>query len=61
MDILVINCGSSSLKYQIINADTEAVLASGMCDRIGISEGEFSYKPANGEKLSKNIKISILK
>ncbi len=55
MDILVINCGSSSLKYQIINADTEAVLASGMCDRIGISEGEFSYKPANGEKLSKKV------
>ena len=36
MNILVINCGSSSLKYQLINSDTEAVLAKGLCERIGI-------------------------
>ena len=32
MNILVINCGSSSLKYQLINSDTEAVLAKGLCE-----------------------------
>ncbi|MDD6056267.1 MAG: acetate kinase [Helicobacter sp.] len=57
MDVLVINCGSSSLKYQVINTQTEEVLASGMCDRIGISGGEFSYK-ANGKKLVQSVDIS---
>ena len=37
MNVLVINCGSSSLKYQLINADTEEVLAKGLCERIGMS------------------------
>ena len=32
MNVLVINCGSSSLKYQLINSDTEAVLAKGLCE-----------------------------
>lgn len=54
MDILVINCGSSSLKYQLINANTEAVLASGLCDRIGISGGIFSYKN-DKDKITKNV------
>lgn len=36
MNVLVINCGSSSLKYQLINSDTEDVLAKGLCERIGI-------------------------
>ena len=36
MNVLVINCGSSSLKFQLINSDTEAVLAKGLCERIGI-------------------------
>lgn len=49
MDVLVINCGSSSLKYQLINSDTEGVLASGICERIGI-DGKFTFKPSNGEK-----------
>lgn len=57
MDILVINCGSSSLKYQLINTDTEEVLASGICDRIGIDGGQFSYKPKDGEKSTQNIEI----
>ncbi|NTV77641.1 MAG: acetate kinase, partial [Clostridiales bacterium] len=39
MNVLVINCGSSSLKYQMIESDTEKVLAKGICDRIGISGG----------------------
>ena len=36
MNVLVINCGSSSLKYQLINSDSEEVLAKGLCERIGI-------------------------
>lgn len=49
MNVLVINCGSSSLKYQVINSDTEAVLAKGLCERIGI-DGRLVYKKAGGEK-----------
>ena len=45
MKILVINCGSSSLKYQLIDSDTEAVLATGLCERIGI-DGDFTYQKA---------------
>ena len=36
MNVLVINCGSSSLKYQVIDSGTEDVLAKGLCERIGI-------------------------
>ena len=50
MKILVINCGSSSLKYQLINSDTEAVLAKGLCERIGIEGSQITYQPAGGEK-----------
>ena len=50
MNILVINCGSSSLKYQLINSDTEEVLAKGLCERIGIEGSHITYQPANGEK-----------
>ncbi len=49
MKVLVINCGSSSLKYQLIETETEHVLVSGLCERIGI-DGRLVYKPANGEK-----------
>ncbi|WP_299549143.1 acetate kinase [uncultured Helicobacter sp.] len=55
MDVLVINCGSSSLKYQLINTQTEEVLASGLCDRIGIQGGQFNYKPKNGEKTTRDV------
>jgi acetate kinase len=51
MNVLVINCGSSSLKYQLINSDTEAVLAKGLCERIGI-DGRLVYQKAGGEKES---------
>ena len=44
MNILVINAGSSSLKYQLLNPDTQQVLAKGLCERIGI-DGKFTYKP----------------
>ena len=49
MNVLVINCGSSSLKYQLINSDTEDVLAKGLCERIGI-DGMLTYQPEGGEK-----------
>ena len=49
MNVLVINCGSSSLKYQVINSDSEEVLAKGICERIGI-DGRLVYQPAGGEK-----------
>lgn len=51
--ILVINAGSSSLKYQLIDIETETVLAKGLCERIGI-DGRLTYKPANGDKLTKD-------
>lgn len=49
MNVLVINCGSSSLKYQVIDSETEKVEAKGLCERIGI-DGVFSYQPAGGAK-----------
>ena len=49
MNVLVINCGSSSLKFQLINAETEDVLAKGICERIGI-DGRLTYQPTGGEK-----------
>lgn len=51
MNILVINCGSSSLKYQLINSNTEAVLAKGLCERIGIDGSLLTHKTADGEKI----------
>lgn len=50
MKILVINCGSSSLKYQVIDSDTEHVLAKGLCERIGI-DGRLTYQPAGQDKI----------
>ncbi len=50
MNILVINAGSSSLKYQLLNPETQEVLAKGLCERIGI-DGKFTYKPANKEAI----------
>ena len=44
MKILVINAGSSSIKYQLIDMTDESVLAKGMCDRIGIEGGNFKHK-----------------
>ena len=50
MNVLVINCGSSSLKYQVIDSETEQVLAKGLCERIGI-DGVLTYQPAGKEKI----------
>ena len=50
MKILVLNCGSSSIKYQLIDmANNAAVMAKGLCERIGLAMGEFTHK-YNGEK-----------
>ena len=49
MNVLVINCGSSSLKYQVIHAESEEVLAKGLCERIGI-DGRLVYQPKGAEK-----------
>lgn len=49
MNVLVINCGSSSLKFQLIDAVSEEVLAKGICERIGI-DGRLTYQPEGGEK-----------
>ena len=53
MKVLVINCGSSSLKYQLIDAQTEKALAVGLCERIGI-DGRLNHTPAGGEKVVVN-------
>ena len=49
MNVLVINCGSSSLKYQLINPESEQVLAKGLCERIGI-DGRLVYQLAGNDK-----------
>ena len=51
MNVLVINCGSSSLKYQLIDTDSEEVLAKGLCERIGIDGGMHTYQPKGSEKI----------
>ena len=53
MNVLVINCGSSSLKFQLINSVSEEVLAKGICERIGI-DGRLTYQPAGGDKMKED-------
>ena len=55
MNILVINCGSSSLKYQLINTDTEEVLAKGLCERIGIDGGMHTYQAKGSDKIKTEV------
>ena len=50
MKVLVVNCGSSSLKYQLIDSETEQALAVGLCERIGI-DGRLKHTPAGGDKV----------
>ena len=57
MKIFVINCGSSSLKFQLIDSVSEECLAKGLCERIGIEGGMISYTPAGGSKEKKNVEI----
>lgn len=55
MKILVVNCGSSSLKFQLIASETEEVAASGLCERIGL-DGALIYK-VNGDKIKQEIDL----
>ena len=57
MNILVINAGSSSLKYQLLNPETQQVLAKGLCERIGI-DGKFTYKP-DGKQVIKEADVAM--
>lgn len=50
MNILVINCGSSSLKFQLIDSETEKCIAKGLCERIGIEGSRITYTSDGGEK-----------
>ena len=47
MEVLVINCGSSSLKFQLIDSDSEKVLAKGICERIGIKGSVITSQPSH--------------
>ena len=50
MKILVINCGSSSLKYQLIDMNDESVVAKGLCERIGIEGSVLTHQPTGKDK-----------
>ena len=52
MNVFVVNCGSSSLKYQLIDSDTEKVIAKGLCERIGI-DGRLTHKPVGKDEVVK--------
>lgn len=54
MKVLVINCGSSSLKYQLIDSDSEAVIAKGLCERIGI-DGKLTHQTIGKDKYEKSL------
>ena len=56
MNILVINAGSSSLKYQLIRMEDETILCKGVCERIGI-DGKYSYKTAGGYAVEKDTEL----
>lgn len=58
MKILVINCGSSSLKYQLIDSQTEEVLAKGLCERIGIAGSAITHQPAGGKKVKTEVPMA---
>ncbi|MBQ7172692.1 MAG: acetate kinase [Clostridia bacterium] len=57
MKILVINAGSSSIKYQLIDMENDAVLAKGLCDRIGIEGGNFKHKVEGREDYKIDIQM----
>ncbi len=57
MKVLIINCGSSSLKYQLIDSGTETVLAKGLCERIGIEGGMISHTASGKEKIEKAVEM----
>ena len=58
MKILVINAGSSSLKYQLIDMDNEQMLAKGNCEKIGLEMGIFGHKTADGREKKIEIRMA---
>lgn len=58
MNILVINCGSSSLKFQLIDAVTEEMIAKGLCERIGIEGSQLVYEPTGKDKITNVINMA---
>ena len=56
-NVFVVNAGSSTLKYQLINMENESVVASGNCERIGIAGGIITYKYGDGQKKVINIDL----
>ena len=67
MNILVLNCGSSSLKYQLINMDDESVIAKGLVERICIDGSVLTHKPTGKDKFvvetpmkERNTRIQLL-
>ena len=57
MKVLVINCGSSSLKYQLIDTESEDVLAKGLCERIGI-DGRLTHTKSGSDKVTKSFTVN---
>ena len=57
MNVLVINCGSSSLKYQLINSESEEVLAKGLCERIGINGSAITHQPEGKDKVTTEVEM----
>ncbi len=57
MKVLVINAGSSSLKYQLIDMDTKAVMAKGLCERIGI-DGKLTHEGSKDEKYKADVAMA---
>ena len=55
MNVFVVNCGSSSLKYQLIDSVSEQVIAKGLCERIGI-DGRLTHKPTGKKEV---VKVTI--
>lgn len=55
MKVLVLNCGSSSLKYQLIDSQSEEVLAKGLCERIGIDGSLLTHQPAGRDKIKREV------
>ena len=58
MKVLVINCGSSSLKYQLIDSDTEELLAKGLCERIAV-DGRLTHTTTGKEKYTISVLLSV--
>ena len=58
MNVLVVNAGSSSLKYQLFDTTTDKVLAKGICERIGIEGGKIEHKQADGTKTVREVEMA---